>query len=136
MTTEVFLENEDIVIEGETPLDDDEIDEGEIPVRLLEDYVIYDIDSHEAVPLSRLLEVPYSRSEFSASGVVKPWTEEDSDDESGDSENEDNRSRMSVDPQWNRLSLSQIFEFSVHSPSSRKGKLDGYDCSYISNSLP
>jgi DNA (cytosine-5)-methyltransferase 1 len=136
MTTEVFLENEDIVIEGETPLDDDERDEGEVPVRLLEDFIIYDINSHEAVPLSSLLEIPYSRSAFSASGVAKAWIEEDSDDESDDLENEDDRSRMSVDSQWNRLSLSQICEFSVHSPSSKKGKLDGYDCSYISNSLP
>jgi len=136
MTTEVFLESEDIVIEGETPLDDDERDEGEIPVRLLEDFVVYDMKSHEAVPLSTLLEIPYSSSAFSASGVAKAWIEEDSDDESEDSENEDDRSRMSVDIQWNRLSLSQICEFSVHSPSSRKGKLDGYGCSHISNSLP
>lgn len=126
MTTEVILENEDIVIEGETPLDDDERDEGEIPVRLLEDFVIYDINSLEAVPISSLLEIPSSRHAFSASGLVKPWVEEDSEDESGDSESDDDRGRMSVDPQWNRLSLSQICDFSVHSPSSKKGKLDGY----------
>jgi DNA (cytosine-5)-methyltransferase 1 len=125
MTTEVILENEDIVIEGETPLDDNERDEGEVPVRLLEDFIIYDINYLEAVPISRLLEVPSSRHAFSASGLVKPWVEEESGDESEDSENEDDRGRMSVDLQWDRLSLSQICEFSVHSPS-RKGKLDGY----------
>jgi hypothetical protein len=122
------MEDEDIVIHGETPLDDDERDEGEIPVRLLEEFVVYDMNSLEAVPLASLLKVPHSKCVLSASGLVKPWIEEDSEDEddSEDSENEDDRSRMSVDPQWDRFSLSQIREFSVHSPSGRNGKLDVY----------
>jgi DNA (cytosine-5)-methyltransferase 1 len=128
LTTEVILENEDIVIEGETPLDDEERVEGEIPVRLLEDFVIYDINSLEAVPLASLLKISHSDCAFSASGLVKPWAEADSDgeNESEDSEDEDDQGRMSVNPQWDRLSLSQICEFSVHSPNSRKGKLDQY----------
>lgn len=125
MTTEVLLEDEDIVIHGEVPLEEDERDAGDVPVRLLEEFVIYDLNSLEAVPLERLLKVADPRCPpFSASGLVKPWIEKDTDDEE-DSDYEDNRGCMFADHQWDRLSLSQIREFSVHSPS-RRGRLDGY----------
>jgi hypothetical protein len=126
LTTEVLLEDENIIIHGETPFGDDERDSDNIPIRLLEDVVIYDLNSLEAVPLARLLKIQDSKHAFSASGLVKPWIEEDSDDE-GDSEDTENEAdRFSVEPQWDRLSLSRIREFSVHSPSSNQGRLDEY----------
>lgn len=120
------MEDEDTIIQGENPLDDDEKDEGDLPVRLLEEFVIYDINSREAVPLASLLNISRSKHAFSASGLVKPWIEEDSDDsdDSDDSENDDDRDRISVERQWERLSLSLIRELSVHNPGKSKGKLD------------
>lgn len=120
------MEDEDTIIQGETPFDDDEKDEGDLPVRLLEDFVIYDTDSMEAVPLASLLSISCLKCPFSASGLVKPWIEEGSDDsdDTDDTENEDGRGRIFVEPQGDRLSLSLIREFSVHSPSNCKGKLD------------
>lgn len=127
------MEDEDIFIQGENPLDDDEKDAGDIPVRLLEDYVIYDMNSLEAVPLASLLNTSRSKCPFSASGLVKPWIEEDSDDsdDSEDTDSEDDRGRISVEPQWDRFSLSEIREFAVHSPGNSKGKLDEYVARYI-----
>ena len=116
---DIVVEDEDTVIHGETPLDDDERDAGDIPVRRLDDFVIYDIESYEVVPLARLLEVPFSSRKFSASGLVKSWIEPDSDSDSGD-----DFGGIFFDPKCEKYSLSRIREFSIHSPGDYKGGLD------------
>src|SRR6266511_3450218 len=126
---DVVMEDEHTIIDGETPLDDDEKEAGDIPVRLLDDFVIYDIESLEAVPLAILMELEYSPRKFSASGLVKPWVEQDSDDEEeeeGDSGTEDNKSRIQLQPVWERLSLNPIIELVIHIPGNRKGELDEF----------
>ena len=127
---DVVMEDEYTVIQGETPLDDDEREAGDLPVRLLDDFVIYDVESLEAVPLAILMELQYSPRKFSASGVVKPWIERDSDDDDDDddddSETEACKSRIQLQPVWERFILNLIVEFSIHSPGNRKGELDEF----------
>ncbi len=127
MEEDIVVEDEDTVIHGETPLDDDERDAGDIPVRRLDDFVIYDIESYEAVPLACLLEVSFSSRKFSASGFVKPWIEQDSEDESdSDSDSGDEFGGIFFDPKCEKYSLSRIREFSIHSPGDYKGELDRF----------
>lgn len=129
------MEDEHTVIQGETPLDDDEREAGDIPVRLLDDFLIYDVESLEAVPLAILMELQYSPRKFSASGLVKPWIEQDSDDEEDDEEDsdtEDCKSKIQLQPVWERLNLNLIIEFSIYSPGNRKGELDKFvDLNFI-----
>lgn len=124
MEEDNVVEDEDTVIHGETPLDHDERDAGDIPVRRLDDFVIYDIESYEVVPLARLLEVSFSSRKFSASGLVKSWIEPDSEEESDtDSDSGDDFGGI-FDPKCEKYSLSRIREFSIHSPGDYKGGLD------------
>lgn len=125
MEEDIIVEDEDTVIHGENPLDDDERDAEILPVRRLDDFVIYDIESYEAVPLASLLEIPFSSRKFSASGLVKALMEEDSDSDS-DSDSGDEFGGTFFDSKCERYSLSRIREFSLHSPGHRKGELDRF----------
>ena len=86
---------------GETApnLDDAE----EIPVRLLDNFTIYDWDTLRLVPIMHLLDLrPGTR--YGASGLVSPWIDDSDDD---DSDEDDNALPV-------LMKLSPILELNVH----------------------
>lgn len=108
-------EDEDLFVVGETPVNEDE---GDIPVRILQDFSIYDMETSELVSVAELLELQFSRSTFGSSGTVKPWI-----DESDDSSNEgDTSSNSSEDGDY--VKLSKILELNIHDLSDDGKELD------------
>lgn len=110
-----FIEDEDIFVVGETPVDEDT---GDIPIRLLRDFSIYNMDTFELVSVAELLELQFSRSTFGSSGMVKPWINE-YDDSSNES---DAPSNSSEDGDY--VKLSKILEFNIHDLSDDGKELD------------
>lgn len=91
-------------------------DAQEIPVRLLDNFTIYDWDTLQLVPIAHLLDLrPGTR--YGASGLVRPWIDDNEDDDSDDSD-EDN----SVTPVV--MKLSSILELNVHHFSLSTSGLD------------
>ena len=107
MVGDEFVENADL-LPGETGPDLDDLEE--IPVRLLQDFTIYDWDTLRLVPISHLLDLGPG-THYGASGLVSPWVG-DSVDEGSD----DDDSTMPM-----VIKLSPILELNVHhfSPSAR-----------------
>jgi DNA (cytosine-5)-methyltransferase 1 len=94
---------------GETAPDPDDFDAEDIPVRLLDDFTIYDWETLRFVPISDLLDLGPGRH-YGASGLVRPWTDDSTDDGS----DEDDIMPLAT-------KLSPIVELDVHhfSPSTR-----------------
>jgi DNA (cytosine-5)-methyltransferase 1 len=118
-----LIENEDLQVPGETdPADrseDSDRDDSDLPVRLLKDFVIYDIATLEVVPVASLVQIQYSGSDYSGSGIVEAWTEEESDDDDDEEEEEEEENSPDF-----CVKLSKILEFSVHHFSKRSCGLD------------
>lgn len=126
-TQDDILEEDCLELDGETPPDEDE--EDDIPVRTLDDYVVYDLNSFEAIPLANLMAINsgYSTQRFGASGLVDVWIDRDSDDEdSSVSEDDDQEAPQFIRTSTNleRFTLSEINDFSTISPTSRKKSFD------------
>lgn len=104
--------------DGSDDEDEDEYydyEEDAVPVRLLDDFTIYDSNTLEVIPTSQLLEglgeVGFSqRVNYSASGEVRPWTEDP--DEAPDDELE--LEEGDLQRQYERVKLTRITRFSVH----------------------
>ena len=111
-----FIEDKDLFIVGETPVDEDE---GDIPVRLLQDFSIYNMETFELVSVAELLELQFSRSTFGSSGMVKPWI-----DEYGDTSNESDTSSNSPEDDGDYVKLSKILELNIHDLSDDGKELD------------
>ncbi len=98
------LENADL-FSGETPPDSNTDD---IPVRRLDDFVIYDWDSLCLVPISVLLHLDSDCSDsgrrYGASGLVQPWIDDSDSDSDDDGEGATAQ----------RIGLSPILELNVH----------------------
>jgi DNA (cytosine-5)-methyltransferase 1 len=110
-----FIEDKDLFVVGETPVDEDA---GDIPVRILQDFSIYNMETLELVSVAELLELEFSRSTFGSSGMVKPWI-----DESDDSSNEsDAPSNGSEDGDY--VKLSKILELNLYDLSDDGKELD------------
>ena len=110
-----IIEDEDLFVAGETPVGENEDD---IPVRVLQDFSIYDMETSELVSVADLLELQFSRSTFGSSGLVKPWI-----DESDESSNEsDTSSNSSEDGDY--VKLSKILELNIHDLSDDGKELD------------
>lgn len=112
-------ENEDLVIRGESQGDDD--DDEDLPVRVLDDFVVYTSEASEAVSIAELLQLEYSSQTYLASGLVRPWIDpeddsEDSEDSGDEGDTVDHRKASSSEDR-DRVSLSKILELNLH-PSS------------------
>lgn len=102
-----LVEDEEFLLKDETHPEDD--DDSDVPVRLLENFTVYDSATMEVIHLAQLLMLEYSNAKYGASGLVKPWVDPDSEvdevDEDVDSRAEDCEEQ---------LCLSNILEFCVH----------------------
>ena len=110
-----IIEDKDLFVAGETPVDEDE---GDIPVRILQDFSIYNMETSELVSVAELLGLQFSRSTFGSSGMVRPWID-DSDDRSNES---DSPSNSSEDGDY--VTLSKILELNIHDLSDDGKELD------------
>lgn len=130
MSDDELVEGDNLQIIGET--DPEELSESstsagksDIPVRLLDDFTIYDRQSCEVLPVGVLMQLKYSSSSYCASGLVKAWVddgEDEDEDDVVDVEEDDEQ----LDESGQRVQLSEILEFDVHHFSERQRKLDGY----------
>jgi DNA (cytosine-5)-methyltransferase 1 len=111
-----FIEDRNLFVVGETPVDEDEDD---IPVRILQDFSIYNMETFELVSVAELLNLQFSRSTFGSSGMVKPWI-----DESDDSSNESDTSSNSSEDDGDYVKLSKILELNIHDFSDDGKELD------------
>jgi len=99
-------------IPGETEPDNDDLDK-EIPVRLLDDFTIYDWDTLRLVPIEDLLDLGPS-THYGASGLARPWADDGTDD---DCDEDDISSPLAI-------KLKPIIELSVHHFTPLTGSLD------------
>ncbi|KAF8503256.1 S-adenosyl-L-methionine-dependent methyltransferase [Russula emetica] len=100
------------LLPGETESELDDSD-AEIPVRLLDDFTIYDWDTLRLVPTADLLDLGPS-THYGASGLVRPWTDDGTDD---DSDEDDFTSPLTI-------KLTPIIELNVHQFTPSTGSLD------------
>ena len=116
MTDDELIESADL-LPGETPADPDDLcDEDDIPVRMLNDFVIYEWDTFRLIPITELLRLKRGLR-YGASGSVNAWTDDGTDEDSSVDESE-----ASALPQI--LRLSPILELNVHHFSPGSNGLD------------
>lgn len=101
------------LLPGETEPDLDDLDAEEVPVRLLDDFTIYDWGTLRLVPITDLLDLG-PNTHYGASGLVRPWTGDGTDD---DSDDDDLSSPLAI-------KLSPIIELNAHDFSPSTGSLD------------
>ncbi|KAF9469258.1 hypothetical protein BDZ94DRAFT_1244081 [Collybia nuda] len=112
-----LVETADLVIPGETAVDlgSSSIDIEDAPIRLLQDFTIYNIITNEMVPFGELLSLRYSSQKFGASGLVNAWADFDDDGvEDGYGSDTESLSVSVTAKTGERVKLSEILEFSVH----------------------
>lgn len=104
-------EDEDVVLPEETV--PHKYNPDEIPVRVLQDFVLYEIETRRLVRT----EVVDDSGKYGASGVASPWVDDD-DESLSDAEEVDDESlsEPSNAPEKQRLCLSGILEVNVHHP--------------------
>lgn len=120
-------EDDNLVLAGETaPEDYDSDDEAGAPIRLLNDFTVYDMSSNKVVPIEQLLELSLNENfntiTFGASGIARPWIDDFDEDDAEDSDTD-------LDPlaqKGQRIKLSKILEFDTHHYSSETKKLDRF----------
>lgn len=100
------------LLPGETEPELDDFD-NEIPVRLLDNFTIYDCDTFRLVPIEDLLDLGPS-THYGASGLVRPWTGDGTDD---DSDEDDTFSPLAIE-------LTPIIELNVHHFTPSTDSLD------------
>ncbi|KAG6916653.1 hypothetical protein DXG01_005939 [Tephrocybe rancida] len=109
-------EDDDLLVPGET-LDAPE-DQNDLPVRILDDFVVFDVGSNELISIAELAGLDYTPRKFAASGLVRALM----DDGGGDDEDEDEDDEATNG--YDRVILSTILEFNVHSISESTGNPD------------
>lgn len=82
-----LIESADVQLIGELEAED-VVSGQDVPVRLLSEFTIYDKESKALVHIAALLHLAGENSldsgvDYSASGLVRPWTDEDEDEEVG-----------------------------------------------------
>lgn len=131
-----LVETADLKIPDESPSEeptsdsDDSEDEDDAPVRLLRNFVLYDMESFELIPAKHLRQLEPNKN-YGASGAVKAWCidgDNQSDDGTVDGEEDENgvvvRSiACNTNP---RVRLSKIEEFSVHHYEEELSEFDWY----------
>jgi DNA (cytosine-5)-methyltransferase 1 len=124
-----LIEDDDLVIPGETALDDSTATESDgsqdgVPVRLLQDFTIYDMSTNEAVPVGELMSLKFVDKIFGASGLVKPWIDDGIDEEEDDDlDSDDNAVHLNLSE---RVKLSGLVEFDIHHYSDVSKALDRF----------
>lgn len=106
------VENAEL-LPGETGPEFDDSDDDDVPVRLLDDFAIYDWDTLRLVSIADLLDLEPS-TRYGASGLVRPWTDDSTDDEC----DEDVFSSPLA------IKLTPIIELNVHHFTPLTGSLD------------
>lgn len=128
-----LAEDDNLQIIGETdPADlsdseSEDDDSRDLPVRLISDFTIYDMETFALVPVAELLQIQFGGSAvYGASGVVKSFVDNDDDgDENDVIDEEDVESELleGQDDDQQLVKLSKVLEFNIHHASKRK-KLD------------
>ena len=114
-------EDAQLRISGETaPVEEDS--DCTIPIRLLSDYAIYNLETRQLVAVDELLQLDYCKEQYAASGLVRPWFGDGDSLDDGQSDDDDRRSSASVSED-DRITLTRLLEFSIHS-SSEEDLLD------------
>ncbi|PPR01483.1 hypothetical protein CVT26_015106 [Gymnopilus dilepis] len=114
-------EDAQLRIAGETaPVEEDS--DCTIPIRLLSDYTIYNLETRRLVAVDELLQLDYCKEQYAASGLVRPWFGDGDSLDDGQSDDDDRRSSASVSED-DRITLTRLLEFSIHS-SSEEDLLD------------
>jgi len=128
-----LVEDDNLQIIGETDptdlsSDSDDEETSDVPVRLLTDFSLYNLETRQLVPVAELLQIQYGGSTvYAASGTVKPYVEDDDEDEDEVvDEDEDEGSLLQDGDDVQVVRLSKIMEFDIHNVSSRKKRLDRY----------
>ena len=129
-----IIEDDDLQIIGETDpadlsTDSEDQESSDFPVRSLTDFTVYNMETHQLVPVAELLQIQYGGSTiYSASGTVKPYVEDDEDEDENEvfDEEEIEDSLREDEKDIQVVKLSKIIEFDIHHVSSRKKKLDRY----------
>lgn len=111
------VETGSLEVYGETCASDDEDDEDDeiiVPVRVLDDFVVFESDSGEPVPLGELLDK--TGDSYGATGIVKAYVSEDDSDED---DSEDDNASNEEDPHpaqhpIHRLRIPRITGLNVH----------------------
>lgn len=102
------------IIPGETEPEPYDFD-NEVPVRLLDDFTIYDWDTLRLVPIEDLLDSDLEPStRYGASGLVRPWTGDGTDD---DCDEDDISSPLAI-------KLTPIIELNAHHFTPLTSSLD------------
>lgn len=127
-----LVEDADLVIPGETSVGDSDASstsntEEDAPIRLLQDFTIYDLATNKMVPVGELLSLQYSTQKFGASGLVNAWTDVDVDEEEDAFSDTESLSISVTARPGERVKLSQVLEFSVHDFSNETKTLDRYE---------
>lgn len=107
--------------------DYDSDEEGDIPIRVLNDFTVYDIESNEMVPIGQLLALKYGPASFGASGIAQPRIDDlDDEDEDGDGDGdgESDSNLVAQRDRGQRLKLSKILELDIHHFSDETKRLD------------
>ncbi|KAL4067750.1 hypothetical protein V8B97DRAFT_1915370 [Scleroderma yunnanense] len=123
-----FVEDADFQVIGETcPVEDSSEDEDGVPVRVLTDFSIYEVDTQRLVPIAELLAVNHGMSgAYAASGFVKPCIDADwlaDDDQDIEEEDNDYTSELNDDLSQ-RVKLSCIKKFTLHDMQKQGHGLD------------
>lgn len=113
-TDDELVEDARLEIMGETPEDEysGEEPEGGLPIRLLSDFTIYERNTNELIHVAELTLCDYN--DHGASGLVSPWTEHDDEDEEEEDDPESGDDSSETDQ---RVKLSKILQFDIHSVS-------------------
>ncbi|THU75384.1 hypothetical protein K435DRAFT_880934, partial [Dendrothele bispora CBS 962.96] len=112
----VLEEDENLEVEGETPIDenDSDYDPEEVPVRTFDDFSIFDVFSHKLVPLGQLTEIGHQKGEYVAVGRVRSYSD-------GDRPDIDSEDTLDA---GERVKLSQILELNTHHYSDSHKSFD------------
>lgn len=110
------IPEEHLQVLGEVFDDDNGSDDDSIPVRVLEDFIIFKCDSRALVPIEALAALPLL-VDYAASGEVRPHEIDDEYELDDLGEDDDTESLSSLQ----RVELSKILEMNIHHYDSETG---------------
>jgi DNA (cytosine-5)-methyltransferase 1 len=138
-----LIETADLVIDGETPReelepsesdDDESDDDDDVPVRLIQDFAVYDTKTKELVDFAWLAKADPEEGFYVASGIVRPWIEDVDNDVRNELPEEE--STPESDSSGDRVQLSRILEINTHHFDDYKEAFDGFVlCQRFCNSV-
>ncbi|KAK7034044.1 hypothetical protein VNI00_012475 [Paramarasmius palmivorus] len=126
--TDELIETADLFIDGETPREELETsesddDDDDVPVRLIQDFAVYDMKTKELVEFAWLAKADPEEGFYVASGIVRPWVEDVDHDVRNELPEEE--STPESDSLGDRVQLSRILEINAHHFDDDKEAFDG-----------